>query len=168
MNHALYVPVRMSEAGVLTLRTGRLESGERTGLAFTSQDALSRTLGPAQRWASLGEEPLRDMLAPLGIRRLRVDPLPFGPPSTRGTPRQRPAAHAYTPVTPARTPACLAGPGAFMSKTQDDPERLRLPYTRSTALGGGVGGRPRERYGTAEGRPRLRRQPKDSGDATKH
>ena len=75
MNHTLYVPVRMSEAGVLTLRTGRLESGERTGLAFTSQDALSRTLGPAQQWASLGEEPLRDMLAPLGIRRLRVDPL---------------------------------------------------------------------------------------------
>ncbi len=134
MNHTLYVPVRMSEAGVLTLRTGRLESGERTGLAFTSQDALSRTLGPAQQWASLGEEPLRDMLAPLGIRRLRVDPLPR----------------------------------AFMSKTQDDPERLRLPSTGSTTFGSGVGRRPRERYGTAEGRPRLRRQPKDSGDATKH
>jgi hypothetical protein len=167
VNHTLYVPVRMSEAGVLTLRTGRLESGERTGLAFTSQDALSRTLGPAQRWASLGEEPLRDMLAPLGIRRLRVDPLPFGPPGTRGTPRKRPAAHTYTPATPAH--GGLPGrPRAFMSKTQDDPERLRLPAPRSTALGGGVGRRPRERYGTAEGRPRLRRQPKDSGDATKH
>lgn len=148
MNHTLYVPVRMSEAGVLTLRTGRLESGERTGLAFTSKDALSRTLGSAQQWASLGEEPLRDMLAPLGIRRLRVDPLPSGPPGPPGG-------------LPGR-------PRAFMSKTEDDPERLRLPATRSTVLGGGVGRRPRERYGTAEGRPRLRRQPKDSGDATKH
>ena len=75
MNHTLYVPVRLSDAGVLALRTGRLESGERTGLAFTSLDTLARTLGPAQQWVSLGEEPLRDMLAPLGIRQLRVDPL---------------------------------------------------------------------------------------------
>jgi hypothetical protein len=82
VNHTLYVPVRMSAAGVLALRTGRLESGERTGLAFTSLDTLARTLGPAQQWVSLGEEPLRDMLAPLGIRLLRVDPLPFGPPGT--------------------------------------------------------------------------------------
>jgi hypothetical protein len=83
VNHTLYVPVRLSDAGVLALRTGRLESGERTGLAFTSLDALARTLGPAQQWVSLGEEPLRDMLAPLGIRHLRVDPLPSAPPGTR-------------------------------------------------------------------------------------
>lgn len=82
MNHTLYVPVRTSGAGVLALRTGRLESGERTGLAFTSLDTLARTLGPAQQWVSLGEEPLRDMLAPLGIRLLRVDPLPLVPPCT--------------------------------------------------------------------------------------
>ena len=108
MNYTLYVPVRTSGAGVLALRTGRLESGERTGLAFTSLDTLARTLGPAQQWVSLGEEPLRDMLAPLGIRQLRVDPLPFGPPGTRGIPQQarkRPATHAATPVTPARTAA---------------------------------------------------------------
>ncbi|MGH3208285.1 MAG: SAV_915 family protein [Trebonia sp.] len=77
MNHTLYVPVRVSDAGVLTLRTARLESGERTGLAFTSQDALSRTLGPDQRWVTLAEPSLSDMLAPLGIRQLRVDPLPL-------------------------------------------------------------------------------------------
>ena len=82
MNYTLYVPVRTSGAGVLALRTGRLESGERTGLAFTSLDALARTLGPAQQWVSLCEEPLRDMLVPLGIRQLRVDPLPFAPPGT--------------------------------------------------------------------------------------
>jgi hypothetical protein len=84
VNHTLYVPVRMSETGVLTLRTGRLESGERIGLAFTSTEALSRTLGPAQQWVSLGEDPLRDMLAPLGVRQLRVDPLPSGRPGARG------------------------------------------------------------------------------------
>ena len=108
MNHTLYVPVRMSDAGVLTLRTGRLESGERIGLAFTSEDSLSRTLGPAQPWVNLGEQSLRDMLAPLGIQQLRIDPLPFGPPGTRAVPheaRKRPAAHSYTPVTPAYTAA---------------------------------------------------------------
>jgi hypothetical protein len=106
VNHTLYVPVRMTDAGVLTLRTGRLESGERIGLAFTSEDSLSRTLGPAQPWANLGEQSLRDMLAPLGIVQLRIDPLPFGPPRTRGIPhqaRKRPAAHSYTPVTSAHT-----------------------------------------------------------------
>jgi hypothetical protein len=110
VNHTLYVPVRLNPAGVLTLRTGRLESGERTGLAFTCEDALSRTLGPAQKWVSLGEQPLREMLAPLGIQQLRVDPLPFGLPGTRGIPhqaRKRPAAHSYTPVTPV-TPAHTA------------------------------------------------------------
>jgi hypothetical protein len=84
VNHTLYVPVRTNHAGVLTLRTGRLGSGERIGLAFTSQDALSRTLGPAPQWVNLAEQSLRDMLAPLGIQQLRVDPLPFGPPGTRG------------------------------------------------------------------------------------
>jgi hypothetical protein len=77
VNQALYVPVRAGDAGVLTLRTARLESGERTGLAFTSLGALARTLGPAQRWVNLAEPSLRDMLAPLGIRQLRVDPLPL-------------------------------------------------------------------------------------------
>ena len=84
MNLMLYVPVRTGDAGVLTLRTARLESGERTGLAFTSQDALARTLGPAQRWVNLAEPSLRDMLAPLGVRQLRVDPLPSGQPGARG------------------------------------------------------------------------------------
>jgi hypothetical protein len=108
VNHALYVPVRMSEAGVLTLRTGRLESGERIGLAFTSEDSLSFTMGTAQRWVNLGDQSLRDMLAPLGIRQLRVDPLPLGQPGAGGIPsqaRRRPAPHQYAPVTPAHTAA---------------------------------------------------------------
>jgi hypothetical protein len=108
VNHTLYVPVRMGNAGILTLRTGRLESGERIGLAFTSEDSLSFTMGAGQQWVNLGDQSLRDMLAPLGIRQLRVDPLPLGRPGAGEIPRQarrRPAPHPYTPVTPARTAA---------------------------------------------------------------
>jgi hypothetical protein len=108
VSHTLYVPVRMGSAGILTLRTGCLESGERIGLAFTSEDSLSYTLGPAQQWVNLGDQSLLDMLAPLGIRQLRVDPLPLGHPGADGIPRQarrRPAPHSYAPVVPARTAA---------------------------------------------------------------
>jgi hypothetical protein len=108
MSDTLYVPVRASGAGVLTLRTGRLESGERIGLAFTSEASLSFTLGAAQRWVILGDQSLRGMLTPLGIRQLRVDPLPLGRPGAGEIPRQarrRPVPHPYAPVTPAHTAA---------------------------------------------------------------
>ena len=108
MNHVLYVPVRTTNAGLLTLRTGRLESGERIGLAFTSLESLEYTLGSAQRWINLGDESLRDMLVPLGIRELRVDPLPLGHPGAGEVPRQarrRPVPHRYTPVTSAHMAA---------------------------------------------------------------
>ena len=104
MDHVHYVPVRTTSEGVLTLRTGRLETGERIGLAFTSLASLEYTLGPAQQWISLGDESLRDMLAPLGIRQLRVDPLPLGQSGAAEVPRQarrRPVPHRYTPVTSA-------------------------------------------------------------------
>jgi len=67
----------MGSAGILTLRTGRLESGERIGLAFTCEDSLSYTLGTGQQWVNLGDQSLLDMLAPLGIRQLRIDALPY-------------------------------------------------------------------------------------------
>jgi hypothetical protein len=101
---ALYVPVRVNRAGTCTLRTGRLESGERIGLAFTSPAALSRTLGTGQQWVNLCDESLRGMLAPLGIGHFRVDPLPLGQPVRQpvAMPRQlrtRPVPHAHIPVT---------------------------------------------------------------------
>jgi hypothetical protein len=40
-----FVPVRESQAGTLALRTGRLRSGERVGLAFTSEASLLLTMG---------------------------------------------------------------------------------------------------------------------------
>jgi hypothetical protein len=70
------VPVQASKAGTLTLRTGRLGSGERVGLAFTSENSFRRTMGPSGQWAHLDRQALRDMLAPLGVEHLMVDPRP--------------------------------------------------------------------------------------------
>jgi hypothetical protein len=69
--------VRESKSGALSLRTGRLISGERVGLAFTSEASLLMTLGPSQQWIRLAPDALRAMLAPLGVTCLRVDPRPI-------------------------------------------------------------------------------------------
>ena len=71
-----FVPVRESGAGTLALQTGRQRSGERVGLAFTTEDSLLLTMGSSRRWVRLGGQALRDMLAPLGVRHIRVDPVP--------------------------------------------------------------------------------------------
>jgi hypothetical protein len=87
MEHKLLVPVRTTAAGTLALRIGRLSSGERTGLAFTSEASLVRTLGPAQRWTDLSWGALLDMLEPLGIKHVRVDPDPDGRPQADNSPQ---------------------------------------------------------------------------------
>jgi hypothetical protein len=71
------VPVRESKAGTASLRTGRLISGERVGLAFTSEALLLMTLGPSQHWIRLAPAALDALLAPLGVTRVRVDPRPI-------------------------------------------------------------------------------------------
>jgi hypothetical protein len=76
MRHPCFVPVRASQAGTLALRTGRLLSGERIGLAFTSEASLLLTLGPSQQWIRLDAEALLGMLRPLGVKHVRVDPRP--------------------------------------------------------------------------------------------
>lgn len=75
MGNTYFVPVQASNAGTLALRTGRLRSGERVGLAFTSEDSFRLTMGPAGRWARLDGQALKDMLAPLGVERFWVDPV---------------------------------------------------------------------------------------------
>lgn len=85
--HLLFVPVRENGPGVLALRTGRLPSGQRVGLAYTSAAALLSALGPGQPWIRLHEDALRDMLEPAGIDQIRVDacrtaaPRPGRPPA---------------------------------------------------------------------------------------
>jgi hypothetical protein len=88
VRHTFIVPVRKSKAGSLALQTGRLSSGERVGLAFTSEASLLLTLGPSQAWIRLGGQALRDMLVPLGIEHVRVDPQPIGQLAVGSSPRE--------------------------------------------------------------------------------
>lgn len=74
MEYRLLVPVQTNASGAMVLRIGRLTSGERIGLAFTSEYCLVRALGPAQQWTDLGWSALLDLLAPLGVEHIRVDP----------------------------------------------------------------------------------------------
>ncbi len=79
MHTTYFVPVHGTASapqGTLALRTGRLRSGERIGLAFTCEASLLLTLGPCQQWIRLDEEALFDMLTPLGVEHIRVDPRP--------------------------------------------------------------------------------------------
>jgi len=77
VTHTYLVPVRESLSGALSLRTGRLITGERVGMAFTSEASLLMTLGPSQQRIELAPGALRAMLAPLGVTCLRVDPRPI-------------------------------------------------------------------------------------------
>jgi hypothetical protein len=96
------VPVRESQAGTLALRTGRLTSGERVGLAFTCEASLLQTMGPFQQWIRLAAEPLRDMLAPLGVQCVRIDPRPAGELKPAGLPQPQAAGGAEP--RPAKAP----------------------------------------------------------------
>jgi hypothetical protein len=78
MTCTFLVPVKSSKAGTLALRTGRLPSGERIGLAFTSEASFLLAMGPSQRWVRLSDRALRAMLTPLGVEHFRVDPHPIG------------------------------------------------------------------------------------------
>ncbi|SFE21465.1 hypothetical protein SAMN05216251_102120 [Actinacidiphila alni] len=70
----LFVPVRPGPAGCWTARLFRSPLGTRTAVAFTGEDRLVRTLGPAQPWIRLSERALRALTAPLGVTALRIDP----------------------------------------------------------------------------------------------
>lgn len=68
----LVVPVAGSE--MLALRSGRTPTGERVGIAFTTESRLIQVMGAGQRWIHLSEAAMKAMLAPLGIARVQVDP----------------------------------------------------------------------------------------------
>jgi len=91
MDHTFLIPVRTCAAGTLALRTGRLVSGERVGLAFTSEATLTGTLGPSQQWIRLARKPLADMLEPVGIEHIITDPDSVGESCTDGPQQQRPS-----------------------------------------------------------------------------
>jgi hypothetical protein len=122
MEHKLLVPVRTTAAGKLVLRFGRLPSGKLTGLAFTSEDSLVRALGPSQQWTDLSWEALLDMLTPLGVEHVSVDPVPDGEPETGTAPRRR-----AVPVWPQPTAA---------ARLAADDRPAGPPLARAAVLGG--------------------------------
>jgi hypothetical protein len=67
-----FVPVR-SAGDIATLQTGRLPDGLRVGIAFTTLDRLRAAAG-VQEFMRLSEEALHDMLTPIGISRIQLDP----------------------------------------------------------------------------------------------
>ncbi len=118
MEHKLLVPVRTTPAGTFILRIGRLPSGERTGLAFTSEAALVRTLGLAQQWTDLAWEALLDMLEPLGIEHVRVDPVSDQSPEAGRVPRRPgPALPLARPAAGADVTANARSAGQPLART---------------------------------------------------
>jgi hypothetical protein len=109
VRYTFFVPVRTSKAGTLALQTGRLLTGERIGLAFTSEASLLLTLGPSQQWIRLDEDALKDMLAPLGVEHVRVDPRPAGELVSEGPPREWESAGLPRPASAAAGPCGLSG-----------------------------------------------------------
>ena len=69
----MVVPVRTG-SGMVSLRCGRLPTGERVGIAFTTEIGLIKVMGHDQAWIRLSDGAMKTMLAPLGIRRIQVDP----------------------------------------------------------------------------------------------
>ncbi|GAA4628845.1 hypothetical protein GCM10023196_046910 [Actinoallomurus vinaceus] len=82
----LFVPVRRSSAGTLTLLTARLPAGPRVGVAFTGLAALRAASGPTQEWVRLSEHALRGLLLPLGVDRIQIDPVLVAADVNRPTP----------------------------------------------------------------------------------
>jgi hypothetical protein len=71
----LHVPVSVCSMNIVTIRTGRLPSGERIGLGFTSAAGLAAVFGPGQAGIVMHLRALHEMLACRGITTVQVDPV---------------------------------------------------------------------------------------------
>jgi hypothetical protein len=69
----LVVPVR-SRSGMASIQCSRLPTGQAVGVAFTSENRLTSVMGAGQPWIRLSEQAMKDMLEPLGVSRIQVDP----------------------------------------------------------------------------------------------
>ncbi|MEU9075971.1 SAV_915 family protein [Kitasatospora sp. NPDC048538] len=90
-----HVPVTVSGTGGTTaLRLFRLRDGRRCAVGFSSPEALAALLGPAQPYTEVAEPALRDLVAPLGVDTLVLDPRLVAPPvaAPAGPPATAPAA----------------------------------------------------------------------------
>lgn len=78
-HHQAALPVRwrvpvQSHDDWAVLRIFRTPSGERTAVAFTSEALLAEVLGEGQASTTLSESRLRELIAPLGISLITVNP----------------------------------------------------------------------------------------------
>jgi hypothetical protein len=69
----LVVPVR-TRSGMASIQCGRLPTGQPVGVAFTSEGRLASVMGAGQLWIRLSEPAMKEMLEPLGVTRIQVDP----------------------------------------------------------------------------------------------
>ena len=49
------------------------------GIAFTTLAQLRAATGPRQEWLRMGEETLHEVVTPLGVGRIQLDPVLVGP-----------------------------------------------------------------------------------------
>ncbi|MER7848743.1 SAV_915 family protein [Kitasatospora sp. NPDC096077] len=102
----LLVPVRSGPLGH-TARVFRTALGDRTAVAFTSEERLTAVLGPDQPWITLAEPALRALTEPLGVTALTVDPQ-LAAPAPRPLPQH--TAPAPTATAPYRRVPLGAAP----------------------------------------------------------
>ncbi|HEY4465171.1 MAG TPA: SAV_915 family protein [Streptosporangiaceae bacterium] len=91
----LYVPVHTCAGGTVSIRTGRLPSGQAVGLGFTSPARLAMVFGEWHPWIQLHLGALHAMLEPLGVTLVRIDPL--RPPARREPAVRRGPGHGTAP-----------------------------------------------------------------------
>ncbi len=74
----LYVPARTTSAGAASIQLGRLPNGGRVGIAFTDLSRLRAATGPRQDWVRMSPVALQEMLEPLGVSVIQIDPVLVG------------------------------------------------------------------------------------------
>jgi hypothetical protein len=136
----LFIPVADNRCG-FTLRLFRERDGSRCAVAFTTPERLTAVLGTGQRWAELAEPALRDLVHPLGVRQLIVDPNLIAPPVTpHSHSHSHPHPHPVPPVPPVTQPVT---PVTRRPRPATHPRpQLPAPYPQPAATSPGTGVRP--------------------------
>jgi hypothetical protein len=69
----LVVPVR-TRSGMAAIQCVRLPTGQPVGVAFTSESRLASVMGAGQPWILLSQAAMKELLEPIGVTRIQVDP----------------------------------------------------------------------------------------------
>jgi hypothetical protein len=121
----LCIPVSDNGCG-FTLRLFRNRDGSRCAVAFTTPERLGAVLGAGQRWVELAEPALRDMVGPLRVEHLVVDPSLIAPPvSVHPQPVPRPVPQPPRPL--ARPAEILVGATAAATAATTGATGAALP-----------------------------------------